>query len=243
METLSKEEKLKLLKTLEEDLEFRYAIAGLIGISEVLRRLDGLEESQNRLWESQKKLWENQNKLWESQKKLWENQNKLWENQNKLWENQNKLLEEIKNLREGQDRLWREVLSLKVAVGSLGRRWGLDLEKTVLEIYRYALEERGIEPGRVEKFTYVDVDGRYYRKGARLELDVYVHDEKIYFIEVKSHGEVEDVEWFKEKSGIVKKIIGKEPEKLIFIAVNMDKEAMERAKQLEIDPIYGAIIE
>jgi len=49
VETLSKEEKLKLLKALEEDLEFRYAVAGLIGISEILRRLDRLEEGQKRL--------------------------------------------------------------------------------------------------------------------------------------------------------------------------------------------------
>jgi len=64
----------------------------------------------------------------------------------------------------------------------------------------------------------------------------------MYFIEVKSHGDIEDVEWFKEKSEIVKKIIGKEPEKLIFIAVNLDKDAAERAEQLGIDTIYGAII-
>ena len=70
-----------------------------------------------------------------------------------------------------------------------------------------------------------------------------MHDEKVYFMEIKSHGEIEDVEWFKEKSDIVKKIIGREPEKLIFIAVNMDKEAVERAKQLGMDLIYGAIIE
>ena len=121
VETLSKEEKLKLLKALEEDLEFRYAVAGLIGISEILRRLDRLEEGQ-------KRLWENQNRLWEEVRNLREGQNKLWE--------------EVKSLRERQDRLWREVSSLKVAVESLGRRRDLDLERTVLEIYRYALEER-----------------------------------------------------------------------------------------------------
>lgn len=167
----------------------------------------------------------------------------LEEDQRKSGETQNKLLKEVKNLREGQDKLWREVLSLKVVIGSIGKKWSLDLEKTVLDIYRYDLEERGIKPEKIEKFVYVDVDGRYYRRGAKLELDVYVHDEKVYFMEIKSHGEIEDVEWFKEKSDIVKKIIEKEPEKLIFIAVNMNKEAVERAKQLGMDLIYGAIIE
>ncbi|MCX8168599.1 MAG: DUF3782 domain-containing protein [Candidatus Methanomethylicia archaeon] len=236
VEILSKEEKLKILKTLEEDLEFRYAIAGLIGISEILRRLNKLEENQG-------KLWENQNKLWEEIKGLRENQNKIWEEIKNLREGQNKLWEEIKGLRNGHDKLWKEVSALKVIIGSIGRRWGLDLEKAILEIYRHVLEERGIEPGKVEKFVYIDVDGRYYRKGAKVELDVYIHNEKIYFIEIKSHGELEDVEWFKEKTDIVEKIIRRKSEKLIFIAVNIDKEAVERAKQLEMDVIYGAIIE
>jgi uncharacterized protein YoxC len=129
------------LKLLDEDLEFRYAIAGLIGLREILNRLDKVEEeikklweNQNKLWESQIKLWEEvralregQNKLWEEvkalregQNKLWENQNKLWEEvkelregQNKLWENQNKLWEEVKALREGQNKLWEEVKVLR----------------------------------------------------------------------------------------------------------------------------------
>ncbi len=30
-------------------------------------------------------------------------------------------------------------------------------------------------------------------------MDIYVHDNKAYFIEVKSLVEVEDIEWFEEK--------------------------------------------
>jgi len=106
-ETLSREEKLRILKALEEDLEFRYAVAGLIGISEILRRLDRFEEGQNKLWENQRRLWEAQNKLWENQNKLWEEVKSLREGQNKLWE-------EIKNLRESQNKLWEEVRELRV---------------------------------------------------------------------------------------------------------------------------------
>ncbi|RSN75804.1 hypothetical protein D6D85_05435 [Candidatus Methanodesulfokora washburnensis] len=61
-----------MLDLLERDLEFRYAVAGYLGISEILKRLDSLEENQN-------KLWEGQNKLWEEVKALREGQNKLWE--------------------------------------------------------------------------------------------------------------------------------------------------------------------
>lgn len=37
---LSKTEKNKFLKTLEKDKKFRYAVADLLGLSEILRRLD-----------------------------------------------------------------------------------------------------------------------------------------------------------------------------------------------------------
>jgi len=158
-----------------------------------------------------------------------------------------KALEEQSKLLEGHERrleeLTRAVGELKVAVGSLGRRWGRDLERTVLELYRHALEERGIEPGRVEKFVYTDVDGRFYRSGARIEVDVYIHDGKMYLVEVKSHAELEDVEWFYEKAGIVERILGRKAERLIIVAVDIDKEALERARQLGIDAIYGAVVE
>ncbi|MGC9131793.1 MAG: DUF3782 domain-containing protein, partial [Pyrobaculum sp.] len=122
-------------------------------------------------------------------------------------------------------------------------RWGRDLERTVLEIYRDALEKRGVEPGRVEKFVYTDVDGRYLKPGTRIEIDVYIHDGRMYLLEVKSHAELEDVEWFAEKAGAVEKILGRKADRLIIVAVNIDKEALERAAQLGIDAVYGAVIE
>ncbi|MEM4903328.1 MAG: hypothetical protein QXI40_07080, partial [Ignisphaera sp.] len=52
---LSKEEKIKILKAIEEDIEFRYAIAGALGILDILRRLDAIEK---RLEEHSKRLEE-----------------------------------------------------------------------------------------------------------------------------------------------------------------------------------------
>jgi len=122
-------EKLKreFIELLEKDVEFRYTVAGYIGLSEILKRLDRLEETQNKLWEGQQKLWEEvrllregQNRFWEAQDKLWgevkalrEGQNKLWEEMRFLREDQNKLWEEVRFLREGQNRLWEEVRALR----------------------------------------------------------------------------------------------------------------------------------
>jgi uncharacterized protein YoxC len=131
---MESELKEKFLELLDKDKEFRYAIAGYLGLADILRRLDRFEETQtkileeiremrieqNKLWENQNKMWEeiknlreNQEKLWENQNKMWEeikglreNQEKLWENQNKMWENQNKIWEEI-------NKTWKEIKSLR----------------------------------------------------------------------------------------------------------------------------------
>jgi len=123
---MSIEEKRKILETLEKDVEFRYALMGLLGYRELLDRFSRLEEEQRKLWENQNRLWENQNKLWENISRLWEEVRglreevrKLWENQNKLWENQNRLWEEVKALREGQNKLWENQNRLWEEVRSL----------------------------------------------------------------------------------------------------------------------------
>jgi uncharacterized coiled-coil DUF342 family protein len=123
---MSIEEKRKILETLEKDVEFRYALMGLLGYRELLDRFSRLEEEQRKLWENQNRLWENQNKLWENISRLWEEVKslreevrRLWENQNKLWENQNRLWEEVRALREGQNKLWENQNRLWEEVRSL----------------------------------------------------------------------------------------------------------------------------
>ena len=72
-------EKLKkeFLELLEKDVEFRYTVAGYLGLSEILKRLDRLEEGQNKLWENQNRLWEEVRKLWVEVKGLREDQRRL----------------------------------------------------------------------------------------------------------------------------------------------------------------------
>ncbi|MEM4407241.1 MAG: hypothetical protein QXI19_00710 [Candidatus Caldarchaeum sp.] len=114
--------KRELLRLLDEDEEFRYAVAGRIGILEILKRLDKLEEGQNKLWENQEKLWEEVRSLRENQEKLWEGQNKLWEEVRSLREGQEKLWEGQKKLWESNNRLWEEVRDLRYAFNRLEGR-------------------------------------------------------------------------------------------------------------------------
>ncbi len=188
----------KLISLLEEDKEFRLAVAGLLGYKDILDRLE------------------------EHDKKF------------------NEIIEQIRGLREDFNRL---AMRVEVTIGSMGRRWGRDLEKMVLNLFKEMLEEKGIEPRKVEKYSYIDRDGSLTGvKGRKLELDVFVHDRRLYFIEVKSHAEFEDVEWFLEKAKWLEKLKGR-PEKLILVTVNIDDDALKRAKELEIDVLYGNVIE
>ena len=61
-------------------------------------------------------------------------------------------------------------------------------------------------------------------------------------IEVKSHVDVEDVEWLYKRGEIYGKITGRKPDKLIFVAVNIDVDVYERAHDLGVKVTYGSLI-
>jgi uncharacterized protein YoxC len=103
----------QFLKLLDEDKEFRYTVAGYLGLGEILKRLDSIEENIRKIWEEIRGPREGQEKLWEAQNRLWEEVKALREGQEKLWDGQNKLWEEVKQLREGQNKLWEEVKALR----------------------------------------------------------------------------------------------------------------------------------
>jgi hypothetical protein len=42
--------KKEILELLDRDLEFRYAVAGYLGLGEILKRLDTLSEEQTKIW-------------------------------------------------------------------------------------------------------------------------------------------------------------------------------------------------
>ena len=66
----------EFLSLLEQDREFRYAVAGLIGLGEVLRRLDEHGERMVKIEEELAKLREDMNKLREDMNKLREDMNR-----------------------------------------------------------------------------------------------------------------------------------------------------------------------
>ena len=64
--------KSRILRMLKEDEEFRYAVAELIGLEEILKRLDRHEDEVRRIWQEIEKLREDMNKLREDMMKGFE---------------------------------------------------------------------------------------------------------------------------------------------------------------------------
>ena len=219
LETLSKEEKLRVLKALEEDEEFRLAVAAKLGLREILEELKRLREDFNKhVQESSKRFEAIERALLEHSKILQEHSKRIEE-------------------------LAKAVGELKAAVGSLGRRMGRDLEKLILSIYRDAIQRFGIDVERVEKRSFRDYDGKYLQKGAKVELDIYMSDRVTYLIEVKSLVDEEDVEWFNVKCDIFARELNLSEYRKLIVAVNITREALERAKELGIDVVYGSVID
>lgn len=153
----------------------------------------------------------------------------------------NEIIIEIRELRKNFEVLSNKV---EVTIGSMGMRWGIDLERTILKIFKETLEAKGIEPGKVEKFRFKDENGSITGiKGKIIDVDVLIKDDKLYIIEVKSAVEIDHVEYLIEKASIVEKILKRKVNKVFLIAVNIDKEAYDRAKEMNIDVIYGKILE
>jgi seryl-tRNA synthetase len=102
---LSAEEKRRFLRSLDEDIEFRYAVAGYLGISEILKRLDSLEESMLKLWENQNKLWEEVRSLREDVNTLKSDVDTLKNDVNTLKSDVNALKNDVREIRTTLDRL------------------------------------------------------------------------------------------------------------------------------------------
>lgn len=249
-----------LFDLLDKDEEFRYAVAGRLGLSEILRRLDRLEENQVKLWEEVRRLREGQDRLWESHEKLWEGQNRLWEEvkslregQEKLWESQSKLWEEVRSLREGQNRLWEEVKSirgemkdLRAEVKSFGRAVGRTLEDYTMAFVEIILEEKGYAKERIKLGK-----GRIVHEGEEVEINIF-NEDPLVIGEVTTFVESEE-KAVSEISKIVKRInlaqrkFGRKVEYALLAVGNVSKNVLvkleEEAKRNGIDLIIGRIIE
>jgi predicted nuclease with TOPRIM domain len=196
-------------------------------ILEILKRLDRLEENQEKLWEEVRALREEQRKLWEGQNKLWEGQNKLWEGQSKLWE-------EYRRLRD----------YVKAGFRELGRVLGITFEAHAASFLEVLLEELGYPDARVEK-KYLVSDGEV------VEINVFC-ERPLVVGEVTTHGATKDgaraeIEKVLKRVRLVEERYGRRVMLAVLVVSTATPEAHEELRRLATEHgirlVFGREIE
>jgi hypothetical protein len=228
-------EKLKreFIELLETDKEFRYTVAGYLGLSEVLRRMDrmeermlALEERMLKLEERMLRVEENQERLWEAVKRLEENQERLWEAVKRLEENQRKFWEAVKGLEEGQNRLWRYV---KSGFKELKEMLGVTFEATARAFIDALLDEMGYPEASVS-VKHFAVDGEVVEVDAFCE-DPLVVGEITDYIKFRDEAESE-VEKLRSRISLVERRYGRRVMLAVLVAATASEEVSSHLREV-----------
>ncbi len=209
---LSREEKERILKAIEEDAEFRYALMGLLGFKEILDRITKLEEGQQALAERLAKVEERQQALEERVARLEERYQRLEERFQKLEERFAKLEERYQRLEERFAELEKRyqrleerflevekrllgvenaIRDLQKTLATIAHRFGVLSESAFREAVKGIVEE--LFGASAYRWTAYDSEGIVYGHPAEVEVDVVVTDEKHLLVEIKSRADASDV--------------------------------------------------
>ncbi len=224
--SLTSREKEKLLRALEEDREFRYALMGLLGYKEILERITRLEERFARLEERFAKLEERQQRL---EEKFAE----LEARQQKLEERFARLEERFAKLEERQQRLEEEMIKTRRVLMIIAHRFGILSEAGLREALKYVVQEV-LGVAAVERRTVKDDGGIVYGHPAVVEIDVVVRDGEHILVEIKSRVSRSDVAELYRVGIVYEKIYGVRP-KLLIIGGFIDSDAISTASRLNVE--------
>jgi len=257
--------KKNVIKLLKEDVEFRYMVAGLIGLDEILKRLDRNEQELAKLREDMltgfrrhdeelarlredmltgfKRHDEELAKLREDMlmgfKRYDEELAKLREDMltgfRRHDEELARLRMDMNKLREDMNRGFELV---ERHISALGARWGLVAE----EAFRSGLmglvgRELGL---RVERWSVYDEEGFVHGAPGPVEVDVAVVDDKTILVEVASHVKKSDVAVLRRKAELFVRKSGRRVDRLLMVTPYADEEALKMAAALGVE-IYTKV--
>ena len=209
--------KSEILRLLKEDEEFRYAVAGLIGLEEILRRLDRHEAQLVKLREDMNKLREDMNKLREDMNRGFRRYD-----------------EELARLREDMNKGFELI---RRHIDALGARWGLLAEESFRAGMAGVVER--YFGGRVERWTHYDEEGFVFGFPSPVEVDIVVSDKEHILVEIKSSVSRADVYELWKVGQLYERIRGVKP-RLAIVSPFVREEAKKLAKELGID-VYTSL--
>jgi hypothetical protein len=197
--------KKRFLELLEKDPEFRYAVAGYIGLHEVLKRLDEHGKAIKELQEAIKKQGEAIRELQEAVKGL---------------------QEAVKNLQEA-------VRDLSVRVNAIGVRYGVVTEEAFRSSIKYLVEDL-LKLYKVEKWVYYDSEGLVYGRPSVVEVDVFIRDREHILVEYKAHADRSDVVELSNIGRLYERVTGVKP-RLLLVAPTIRMRARSLAGELGVE--------
>ncbi|HDJ25899.1 MAG TPA: hypothetical protein ENF34_01085 [Candidatus Bathyarchaeota archaeon] len=135
----------RLLRLLEEDEEFRYAVAGYLGILEVLKRLDRIEEEQVRMREEFSKRFEAHER---ELRALREDFNRMQGTIERMQETIERMQGTIEKTQETISGILEEIRSIDKRLTRVERtleKLTLDIEEEARSVVRHRLKQMGLE--------------------------------------------------------------------------------------------------
>ena len=148
--------KRKFIELLDKDNEFRYLIMGYLGLSEVMKRLEGHDRKFNEVITELKRHSE-------------------------ILEKHDRKFNEIMKRLEEHDKRLEE---LSIGLRALGARWGIMAEESFRNAMKGIVEK--YFDGKISKWEYYDSEGIVYGYPSMVEVDIVIKDKVHILVEIKS---------------------------------------------------------
>ena len=222
--------KKEFLKLLEEDEEFRLAVAAKIGLLEILQKLEQHDRKFNEILERLDRHEIEIKKIWE---KLEEHDRKFNEILTELREHSRKLEEHDRKFNE----IFRELSELRKVVITVAHRFRVITEKSFREAIGGLLSK--YFGASAEKWCVYDEEGIVYGKSSIVDIDVVVKDDIHILVEIKGRADAGDVVELVRIGELYTRKTGVKP-RLALVAGLISDKARELALKHGIE-IYGYI--
>ncbi|MFH1954840.1 MAG: DUF3782 domain-containing protein [Pseudomonadota bacterium] len=124
---------------------------------------------------------------------------------------------------------------LGIKVDTVGARWGIFAESTIRNTLRELLL-KDFKVKEVKEWKAQDKDGFVFGYPQEIQVDLLLKNKEDYVVEIKSSAGSGDVTLLHRKAKLYTQITGTSP-KMIFVAVNMNKEGRKSCQKLNIELI------
>ena len=242
--------KAQILELLRTDEEFRYAVAGLLGLEEILKAIRSLQEQtaestrairalQEQVAEHSKAIRSLQEQVAELRQDFNRLAEQVAENTRAIRALQEQVAENTRAIRSLQEVIEghsREIASLSRSIQALGARWGILAERAFREGMIGVVERHF--GGRVRRWTCHDEEGLVFGRPSMVEADLLITDREHLLIEVKSGVFRADVFKLWRIGQLYEGRTGVRP-RLIVVSPFVEEEAREAARELGIEVYSG----